>query len=438
MITVLTLTASALLLLSSGSAVLQKHSEQYNNNVVDFISNNFNTFVHEYNISHDDSLEASKIVRTTSLENPFGEDIYYFDFDDGYMVASNDYKIYEISNIDPAYEDDIFNNNNVYYDGSVFYAEGKELGNEDNNIALDGKDYFEAPKYTTFSLNNSDTNEYNSEDGEIPGSDINDYISVYYPDYNIVDSSYIEDYQYVYQYDNSIYLPYSEEYKRFTSEGNCVINATMSMLYNMALQNWNRDIYEKDNYFDYTEKLSLDKHYYLLQSTNPRYILNSYTRIGYRFNKERSLENMSDLYLKLRDKAIEYGYSEVDGMQFSYAENMAEYVQNFYGYDSDFYLTNDYNSMKDLILSDIPCLVSANNSLTYQYHAMAVRGYIMLQKTSGWWIFTSTDTKWLLAVDDGYSYKADEDEDDYFYDPNRAGGARFICANKSTLDYSLC
>ena len=71
---------------------------------------------------------------------------------------------------------------------------------------------------------------------------------------------------------------------------------------------------------------------------------------------------------------------------------------------------------------------------------MAVNGYIKLEKTSGWWIFTSTDTKWILAVDDGHQSSCTNGGESKrrFYDPNKQGGAKFICADKNSIDFSCC
>lgn len=437
MIPFVSITATALMLLCSGNAVLHTENDQQNN-VVDFMNNNFDTFIAKYNETHSEKLEASKIKRSVPIDSPFAEQVYFIDFDNGYMVVSDDYNIYEMNNNDLAFEDDIFTSKNVYYDGTSFYLDGIEFGVYDDGALLDGKDSA-AISAIAFSTYASDTNEFASDDGKLSEDKISSYISSYYPDYNIVDSSYIDNYQYIYQFDTSVYLPYTST-GSYSSEGNCVINSTFSMLYNMAKKDWDRDFLYNDSYIDYSENITQDSHYYLLNLTDQEYKLNDRRgRIGYPYTGYNCLENMSQLYLRLREEAIGYGYNETKGMTFGYAENMAETVEKWYGYITDFYRTNDYNNMKDLVDSNIPCLVSSSGSLTYGNHAMAVRGYIKLEKTSGWRIFTSTDTKWLLAVDDGHSYKISEGKDkDYFYDPNRAGGATFICANKSTLDYSTC
>lgn len=70
-------------------------------------------------------------------------------------------------------------------------------------------------------------------------------------------------------------------------------------------------------------------------------------------------------------------------------------------YDTYFTGTSDFSTITDLIDIGVPSLVASENSPSYGNHSMAVNGYIELQKTSSWWVFTSTDTKWLISVDDG-------------------------------------
>ena len=51
----------------------------------------FSTFVSKYNETHEDDLVATKLIRTREIT--LSDDVkgYYFDFDQGYMVATSDY-----------------------------------------------------------------------------------------------------------------------------------------------------------------------------------------------------------------------------------------------------------------------------------------------------------------------------------------------------------
>lgn len=119
-------------------------------------------------------------------------------------------------------------------------------------------------------------------------------------------------------------------------------------------------------------------------------------------NNKVAIECMSDLYLRLRERAISsYGYNE-EGMYLADVKNMAMDVDGWYGYDTTFRDTKNFDIVKEMVDDNIPLVVGTTGSITYDNHAMSVNGYIKMQKTSGWWIFTSTDTKWILAVDDGH------------------------------------
>lgn len=121
-------------------------------------------------------------------------------------------------------------------------------------------------------------------------------------------------------------------------------------------------------------------------------------------------------------------------------KNMAMDVDGWYGYDTTFRDTKNFDIVKEMVDDNIPLVVGTTGSITYDNHAMSVNGYIKMQKTSGWWIFTSTDTKWILAVDDGHqdSHSWGGEKQRRFYDPNKKGGADFVYADRNTIEYSFC
>lgn len=70
---------------------------------------------------HEDDLVATKLIRTREIT--LSDDVkgYYFDFDQGYMVATSDYDIRSISNFDLSFESDLFSTDSVYFSGTAFY-----------------------------------------------------------------------------------------------------------------------------------------------------------------------------------------------------------------------------------------------------------------------------------------------------------------------------
>ena len=400
--------------------------------IVEFMNQNFNLFVNKYNEFHEEDLKATKLLRTRSLVLEEEISGYYFDFDYGYMVASEDYEIYLISNYDLYFEEELFLTDDVlYFTGTAFYDEnGFEYGVLNENFLLTGVNA--DTKATTKSSSTSD-----DLDGYITNSQIDSYISKYYSGYNVVSENYIRYYDYISQFDTSVYVKYSDGY--VYSEGNCVINATFSMLHNMGKKDRDRDFYHTDYYIDYTgSNLTHDVHYSL---TYNGWKANDLQRSGAPNASKKALKVMPDLYMRLRERAISsYRYDEVAGMDGSYAKNLAMDVDGWYGYNTIFFETNDFNTVKSLVDSNIPSVVGTTGSIDYGNHSMAVNGYIKLEKTSGWWIFTSTDTKWILAVDDGHQNSCTNGNESKrrFYDPNKKGGARFVCADKNTIDFSTC
>lgn len=398
----------------------------------EFMSRNFSVFVSEYNEFHDEDLIATKLLRTRDLNLENDKSGYYFDFDYGYMVASEDYEIYLISNFDLPYEDDLFlTEGTIYFSGTAFYDEsGFEYGITEDNTLTDCKMDSEDTSYLSLASE--------EKDGEITNDEIDGYISRNYSGYDIVLQDHMVWYDYISQMDTSVYVtPLGDNY--YASEGNCVINSTYSMLHNMGRRDRDRKFYYSDYYVDYTgENLTHDAHYSLTQNG---WVPNNLIIQGTPNEGKEALKVMPDLYLRLRERAISsYGYNEENGMNGSYAKDMVMDVDGWYGYDTTFYETNDFNTVRSLVAACIPSLVRTSGSTTYGNHSMAVNGYIKLEKTSKWWVFSSTDTKWILAVDDGHQNSRRDGLKSHrrYYDPNKNGGAKFICADKSTIDFSVC
>ena len=400
--------------------------------IVEFVTDNFSTFVSEYNRYHEDSLVASRVVRTRSLVLDDDQTGYYFDFDKGFMVATDDYDILFISNYDPTYENELFlTDGDIYFSGTAFFdQDGTEFG-------LDDSDFMAGQDLNIDALS-STVEPTNDPDGKIKNDEISNYISENYPGYEIVDERYIWAYDYIAQMDTSVFVRH--EGGTIYSEGNCVLNSTYSMLHNMGKKHRDKYFYSKDYYVDYSgEAVANDAHYSRMMARG--YVPNDYWVRGTPNHGEDVIENLPSLYLRLRDRAISsYGYDEIDGMMFADVKNMIADIEGWYGYDTKFEQTNNFNTVKELIDDDIPVFVGVNGSTTYGDHAMSVNGYIKLQKESGWWIFKSTSTKWLLAVDDGHqvSCVSGTSENRRFYDPNKKGGATFICADEDSIDFSGC
>ena len=116
--------------------------------IKDFIEENFDTFVREYNKSHEDTLEATGIEYWAIINSCDEEGMVYlyldFDGDNGYFVGTGDYKVYELRT-----EGDhpvLRNNTNIWFDsreqesyGFYYLTEDGEFKNY--NIFLKYMDY---------------------------------------------------------------------------------------------------------------------------------------------------------------------------------------------------------------------------------------------------------------------------------------------------------
>lgn len=143
----------------------------------------FSTFVSKYNETHEDDLVATKLIRTREIT--LSDDVkgYYFDFDQGYMVATSDYDIRSISNFDLSFESDLFSTDSVYFSGTAFYdSNGVEYRTSDDEILT--------TKLGTPATTKSSP-ATNQNDGKITSDDIGSYISSNYSGYTIVDEKYI-------------------------------------------------------------------------------------------------------------------------------------------------------------------------------------------------------------------------------------------------------
>ena len=399
--------------------------------IVEFVTDNFGTFVSEYNRYHEDSLTASRVVRTRSLALNDDQTGYYFDFDKGFMVATDDYDIFFISNYDPTYENELFlTDGDIYFSGTAFFdQDGTEFGLDDSDFIAGLPQGLE----DSADLSNAET----VPDGNIRISDVYSYILDNYSGYDIVDEYYIPSYDYINQFQTSVYAKVTDG-GMVSSEGNCILTATYSMLHNMGKNNRDRNFYFKDYGVNYVSAAENgDPHSYLLSEG---WEVNASTESEGPYKGVRTLEHIPDLYLRLRSRAISsYGYDEEDGMKLAKVKNMIEDVEEYYGYGTTFTKTGNFKTMKALVDDNIPVVVGVTNSPTYGNHAMSVNGYIELQKETGWWIFKSTSTKWILSVDDGW-HSGDEEGDNHqrFYDPSRKGGATFVCADEDSIDFSTC
>ena len=391
---------------------------------VEFIENNFSQVIFEYNNAHEDtglqcnatSIEGQTLILLTDF-NRYG---IFLDFDgsNGYMLVTEGYTLYEF---EPQ--------------GDLPYLKGVTLAyynSFDGFMYLDTEtgllekyDYVDKTSELYGGLGTEATAEdvlYGAagQPSDVNGDgkiyDIDSYVAAVYPNYVYQDRYIITDYQFIYQDDTSVYKRYSGG--KIYTEGNCVINATYSMM---------NDWYRRGRFqwlpsgtTNYATLVTSDR----LYST---YGTGTYN--GWTTNSYYTLSHMPTLYLELRDYAIDYGYNPVNGMSSNYIIDMVERVASSRGYTFNMVKTSSFNSnVRYQLDTNHACVISVNGSSTFNNHSMGLFGYVHYTYTSGWWIFATTKDKYFYVVDDGHSYKKGDSNYSYnfigvntpvcYFDPN--------------------
>ena len=318
------------------------------------------------------------------------EKVMYLDLNEenGFIVVdSNDVLVEFNTNSDLAF---LRESNNFYYSFSDSFVTYNENTGGFDQIYVDdfsSVDFFNEEVSNTPVQHNGQAS---SGDGEI--YDIDAYIADRYgSNYIYVSGNYIQDYDWIYQYDTSVYEmklvnPDDQTDVLFASEGNCVINASYSLLSNLPYTN----NYQYYSYFsnlrfglrdsNYMNEISTDPLLYMTYSSySATYEMNG---IDYDetwlLNGSSIIDSIPHMYIQLRDQAINnYGY-ENDGMSQTYADNMIETVIHLaeYNYPNfDMVSTSSEDTIISQIDSGRPGLISTSGSETYNNHSMAVYGY---------------------------------------------------------------
>lgn len=368
-----------------------------------FIETNFSRFIYEYNnnLSESDTkcnatfVEGQTTIMITDL-NKYG---IYLDFDgnNGYVVVTSNYQLFEF---EPLGDLEYLKTAEIAYYNSFdkfMYVDVESGSLERYNYTDNSQEYGGVVyDFTSEYENAADPGDENAQaltgDGGI--FDIDTYVSSNYPEF-VYDSRYIiPGYEWIYQSDNSVYRRITEN-GRFT-EGNCVINATYSMM---------NDWHNKGR-FPWLPTGTID---YSLQVENDPFfdVYSNGTHNGWVVKNNNEISEMASLYMELREYAIEYGYNMESGMQYARIIDMVGRVASSRGFTLNVSRTSSFQAIENQIDNNRACLIAVTNSSTYHNHAMGLYGYVKYTHTTGWWIFTTTETKYFYVVDDGHDYKRD-------------------------------
>ena len=410
--------------------------------VTDFIRDNFETFVSEYNKT---TTTEGELLSATSIENEriiylIEDENYgvYLDFNDnnGYAVITGTYTIYalevtgdlqNLNAIDELYYSYLdgfctLNSNGTY---SVIYPKTTF----ENNIE---------PDYSA---------DYYSDHATI--KDLDGYISDKYSDYTYYNNI-LRDYEpninYHTQLSTSYYVwsPLDANQNHLSyglwTEGNCALTAMTNILtfwgnesltnieYLTATDFISNDLIKNDTYYNtYANNKIYPNPFY--NSSQPITSSNAPYAI-WNINQD-SLYNMSMLYQDVRNYCIEhYNYSPISGFQASNVPDVLEYIVESFDYanktEIDVQPTTSASDVGNAMLKGRASYVSIQNHPIYESHGAAIVDMYIYSYKEGWWIFATEKHAYFYEIVDGWEKDTTtnglEDTGLRYLDPNANDG----------------
>lgn len=405
-------------------AALQQPNWNYSDceNIISFIDDNFTKFVDEYNksVTEEEALRAESIEYSSIIwlveDDNYGA---YIDFDgeNGYMVVTGDYNVYDLKVIGD-YEC-LREIDDLYFSYSSGFLMKDEHGIFQKVICEENPevvDYIDEE-------NTIYPGQEKPGDGNIDPNKLSEYVSARYPGYNFVtkEVGLSKEFDYVDQFSTSYYmckqLDQNQQYKGEHSEGNCALNS----LY-MTLISWQKHGLVKNlptNTIDLRDSIMSDPLYNEYGSG----IVKNYqsddpddSEIKYKkwvCNSNYFLAKIPVLYQSIRDYAVnQFSYTPESGVAVLNIPAIGYYIANtLYHNDITFGMTQELTYALSHISSEAVCLI-INKSKTYKNHAVVVLGYHEYSCTTGWWIFSSTKFIYFYEIADGWS------EELKIFDPN--------------------
>ena len=382
--------------------------------VAAFIQNNLETFVQKYNQSREDeseylhasSVERTKIVNLIEDEN-YGAYID-FDGDNGYVVVTGDYTIYDLQTEGDL--DYLDNAANIYYGYGKFHWLDQngtlQLFAEAESAPIPA----EQPVY--------DGNAGKDGDGVI--INLSEYANANYSNYTYEGNRFGGNkvaFNYATQESLSYYLwnacnamgtilDYTPQYEE---------NCSLAAMYNI-FKNWGQ--YGKLN-VPYATTLNLND----AIENDPLYatygnkivpFIDSRGNTNYRYwiTDNGNLRAMPAVYDKIRSYTISGSYIPAkdfykpdEGFNSDYVPTIIELTADYYdpGAGAFMYYTYSEGNALMSIKNGKAAYLSLNNDPVYINHAVAIIDYHYYTYTSGWWIFKTTDEVFILEIADSWN-----------------------------------
>lgn len=394
------------------------------------INDNINTFVEAYNAT----VEDNRFLYATSVE--FHDIIYlvedqcygtYIDFDgdNGYVVSTGNYEIYDMQvsgDLDYLRATD----KDIYFsrvDGFLYTdSDGRLLRFKDSS-AQNGDDKTQLTELYAPVKSDSTVypGQYKAGDGRIDPAKIDEYVAARYPEYNYkisvqkLSSSFKCEEQDSFGY--YVKTVFSGGSISHYGEGNCALTAGYSILNSWRSNGYVR--YLSDYTVDLTTSIKND----ILYPTYGTGEIIEEGSLEYNWStNDRYLDKIPQLYTELRDYAVKtFGYTPESGLSHINTLSTMRHVCIMHNNSISINYTSSLTSVLNYLEERKACLLTFENSSTYGDHAVALLGYRMYERETGWWIFKKYKQIYLYEIADGWINKPK------FFDPN-TGEAKNLVA----------
>lgn len=304
---------------------------------------------------------------------------------------------------------------------------------------------------------------YSSVDGRLKDSQLDAYLASEHDDWNFSWENLTDNFtffnqlaysQYRLRY-TSLYDPLLKSY--WYSEGNCVLVAIYSYLYNLpTVKSPNgvcreyysglldgRVTHDLSAYFEegydvlYGSMTSFRATYTSEDNVKALFWIDGKTvelpaggktyTVATSYDPDfPSIANIEDLYWKIRSESILRGYHPETGLNFGkYGKEVVETVANYYGEEIETFYSIDPEEVVRNIIEGIPVIVSVLGSKVYHNHAMVITGYRRY--------FDSADNnavKYLWQVADGGS------DELVWFDPSKSDSVNYLITER--IEWPTC
>lgn len=410
-------------------------------NLISFIEENLETFVSEYNntVSDGNYLSAS-MVEFSSVINLVEDNNYgvYIDFDNdnGYLVATGDYNIYELQVEGDL--DYLRTEKNIWYsylDGFLYMDDAESLQRFIDPEEKNALSAFHFRSENVLSNQSNQIYEGQSEagDGEIDPTKIKDYVADRYPDYQYVThvQKLSSTFTYTNQFNSSYYRKSDTDKDGNVigfvwSEGNCVLNSMYSLINNWSDCGYLTNIPKTTDTMNVRSRILSEALYEVYgrgivrsgSSTSKSTASSGDTEVAYykwEVNYATYVENMPKLYSEIRNYAVDVkGYTPESGYNIGDVPSTIQYVTNTLHKNSiTIKTTSSISDVLTYVENGKACYMSINGSSTYGNHGVSLIGYYKYSYKSGWWIFSSTKYAYFYEIADNWTSASSK-----FFDPN--------------------